>query len=109
MSGVIVSFEINCICCLNSGLWRDEAQSPPGGEAECSYDERLVVDVVQVKGQDVVLAAHVHAVMVLVHPQDPVIRCVEQEGEMMSCPCRPQLCRESERERKKEYFIQIHL
>lgn len=45
------------------------------------YNEGLSVDVMQVQGQHVVLAAHVHAVMVLVLEQDSVVRSVEQEVE----------------------------
>ena len=37
------------------------------------YNERRLVDVVQVQGQDVVLAAHVHAVVVFIHAQNPVV------------------------------------
>ena len=58
-----------------------------------SYYEWLLVDVVQVQGQQVVLAAHVHAVVVLVHAQDPVVWRVEQEGEVVGGAGGPQLCR----------------
>lgn len=44
----------------------------------------VLVDVVEVQGQDVVLATDVHAVMVLIHTQDPVVGCVEEVGEVMS-------------------------
>lgn len=48
------------------------------------YYERLLVDVVQIQRKDVVLAAHVHAIVVLVHAEDPVVGGVEQEGEVVS-------------------------
>lgn len=57
-----------------------------------AYDERLLVDVVQVQREDVVLAAHVHAVVVLVHQQDAVVGGVEQEGEVVSRAGGLQLC-----------------
>ena len=63
-----------------------------------SYYERLLVDVVQVQGQDVVLAAHVHAVVVLIHAQDPVVRGVQQVGEMLGSASGRQLCKVKERE-----------
>lgn len=46
----------------------------------------------QVQGQHVVLAAHVHAVMVLVFEQDPVVGCVEQEVEEVGGACGLKLC-----------------
>lgn len=57
-----------------------------------SYNMWVFVDVVQVQGQDVILAAHVHAVVVLVHPQDSVVWRVDEEGEVMSGSSRSQLC-----------------
>lgn len=45
---------------------------------------RVLVDVMEIQGQDVVLAADVHPVMVLIHTQDPVVRRVEEVGEVMS-------------------------
>lgn len=50
-----------------------------------SYDERLLVDVVQVQGKDIIFAAHIHAVVVLIHAKDPIVGRVEQKGEVMSC------------------------
>lgn len=35
--------------------------------------KRAMGDVVDVHGEDVVLAAHIHPVLVLVHLQDPVV------------------------------------
>lgn len=52
----------------------------------------VLVDVMQIQGQDVVLAAHVHAVMILIHTQDPVVGCVEEVGEVMSSTGGSQLC-----------------
>lgn len=59
-----------------------------------SYNERLLVDVMQVQGQDVVLTANVHAVMVLVHTQDTVVGRVQQVGKVLGSASGPQLCRE---------------
>lgn len=39
----------------------------------CADLKRAVCDVVDVHGEDVVFAAHVHPVLVLVHMQDPVV------------------------------------
>lgn len=61
-----------------------------------SYNMRVLVDVMEVQGQDVVLAANVHAVMVLIHTQDPVIGRVEEVGKVMSGTGRSQLCLETE-------------
>jgi len=66
------------------------------GAWTCSYNMRLLVDVVEVQGQDVVLAAHVHAVVVLVHAQDPVVGRVEDVGEVMSGTGGSQLCVETQ-------------
>lgn len=45
-----------------------------GRESEACADlKRAVCDVVDVHGEDVVFAAHVHPVLVLVHMQDPVV------------------------------------
>lgn len=57
---------------------------------------RFLVDVMEVQGQDVVLAANIHAVMVLIHTQDPVVRCVEEVGKVMSSSGGSQLCMETE-------------
>lgn len=46
-----------------------------GGWSACSADlQRALRDVVDVHGEDVVLAAHVHPVLVLVHMQDAVVQ-----------------------------------
>lgn len=50
-----------------------------------AYDEGLAVDVVEVQREDVVLAAHVHAVVVLVLQQDAVVARVEEEVEEVCC------------------------
>lgn len=63
---------------------------------EGSHNVGVFVDVMQVQGQDVVFAAHVHAVMVLIHAQDPVVGRVEEEGEVMSGAGGPQLCVKTE-------------
>lgn len=52
----------------------------------------VLVDVMQVHGQDMVLAANVHAVMILIHTQDPVVRCVEEIGKVMCSTGGSQLC-----------------
>lgn len=56
----------------------------------------VLVDVMEVQGQDVVLAANIHAVMVLIHTQDPIVRCVEEVGKVMSSAGGSQLCMETE-------------
>lgn len=56
------------------------------------YNEGLAVDVMQVQGQHVVLAAHIHAVMVLVLEQDSVVACVEKEVEEVGGACGLKLC-----------------
>lgn len=53
---------------------------------------RVLVDVMEIQGQDVVLAADVHAVMVLIHAQDPVVGRVEEVGEVMSSTGGSELC-----------------
>lgn len=68
-----------------------------------SYNERLLVDVMQVQGQDVVLTANVHAVMVLVHTQDTVVRRVEQVGKVLGSAGGPQLCREERGNKRAKY------
>lgn len=67
-------------------------------ERKLSYDMWVLVDVMEVQGQDVVLAADIHAVMVLVHTQDPVVGGVEEVGEVMSSTGGSQLCLETEME-----------
>lgn len=44
-----------------------------GKSGTCADLKRAVCDVVDVHGEDVVFAAHVHPVLVLVHMQDPVV------------------------------------
>lgn len=66
------------------------------GVWEGSHNVGVFVDVMQVQRQDVVFAAHVHAVMVLIHAQDPVVGRVEEVGEVMSGASGPQLCVKTE-------------
>lgn len=54
---------------------------------------RVLIDVMEIQRQDVILASNVHAVIVLIHSQDPVIGSVEEVGKMMSGTSRPQLCK----------------
>lgn len=56
------------------------------------YNEGLSVDVVQVQGQHVILAAHVHAVMILVLEQDSVVCSVEQKVEEVGGTCGLKFC-----------------
>lgn len=42
-----------------------------------SYNERLLVDILHVQGDEVLAAAQVKAALVLVHVEDPVIAGVE--------------------------------
>lgn len=56
------------------------------------YYERLLVDVVEIQREDVIFAAHVHAIVVLVHAEDPIVGGVEQEGEVVSRAGGLQLC-----------------
>lgn len=49
-----------------------------------SYNEWLLVDVMQVQREDIIFAAHVHAIVVLVHEQDPIVGGVQQKGEVVS-------------------------
>lgn len=65
-----------------------------------SYYERLLVDVVQIQREDVIFAAHIHAVVVLVHAKDPIVGGVQQKGEVVSGAGRLQLCEEANREEK---------
>lgn len=51
---------------------------------EVSYYERLLIDVVQIQRKDVIFAAHVHAIVVLVHAEDPIVGGVQQKGEVVS-------------------------
>lgn len=66
------------------------------GVWEGAHNVGVFVDVMQVQGQDVVFAAHVHAVMVLIHAQDPVVGRIEEVGEVMSRAGGPQLCVKTE-------------
>lgn len=53
--------------------------------------ERSVGDVVDVHGEDVVLAAHVHPVLVLVHVQDPVVHGLVRDAVVLEGPGRLQV------------------
>lgn len=77
---------------LASSQCNSPLEGPQFGAWELSYNMRVLVDVMEVQGQDVVLAADVHAVMVLVHTQDPVVGRVEDVGEVMSGAGGSQLC-----------------
>lgn len=44
-----------------------ESELKGDGEWEWSYDMWVLVDIMEIQGQDVVLAANVHAVMVFIH------------------------------------------
>lgn len=52
----------------------------------------VLVDVMEIQRQDVVLASNVHAIIILIHAQDPVVRCVEEKGKVMGGPSGSQLC-----------------
>lgn len=67
-----------------------------------SYYERLLVDVVQVQREDVIFAAHVHAIVVLIHAKDPVVGRVQQKGEVMSGAGGLQLCEEAQKREREE-------
>lgn len=67
-------------------------QHPPPHIWPGPYNEGLAVDVMQVQGQHVVLAAHIHAVVVLVLEQDSVVACVEKEVEEVGGACGLKLC-----------------
>lgn len=51
---------------------------------EVSHYERILIDVVQIQREDVIFAAHVHAIVVLVHAEDPIVGGVQQKGEVVS-------------------------
>lgn len=51
---------------------------------DISYYERLLVDVMQIQGEDIIFAAHIHAVVVLIHAKDPIVGRVQQKGEGVS-------------------------
>lgn len=80
-----------------------------GGEGEWSYDMWVLVDVMEVQGQDVVLAADIHAVMVLVHTQDLVVGRVEEVGEVMSGTGGSQLCTETEIHPLMTAVVHMHI
>lgn len=81
-----------------------------GGRAwEWSYDMWVLVDVMEVQGQDVVLAANVHAVVVLIHTQDPVVGRVEEVGEVMSSTGGSQLCGGTEIHPLKTAVVHMHI
>lgn len=50
----------------------------------------------EVQGQDVVLAPNIHSIMVLIHTKDPIVRCVDEVGEVMSGTSGSQFCMETE-------------
>lgn len=79
-------------CWTGPQTWGPVSLIPPPHIWAGPYNEGLAVDVVQVQGQHVVLAAHVHAVVVLVLEQDPVVSGVEQEVEEVGSACGLQLC-----------------
>lgn len=56
----------------------------------------------QIQREDVVFAAHVHAVVVLVHAEDTIISGVQQKGEVVSRASRLQLCEEKEKKKQQE-------
>lgn len=58
---------------------------------DISYDEWLLVDVVQIQRQDIIFAAHIHAVVVLIHAKDAIVGRVQQKGEVVSSAGRLQL------------------
>lgn len=70
---------------------------------DISYNEWLLVDVVQVQREDIIFAAHIHSVVVLIHAKDAIVSRVQQKGEVMSCAGRLQLYKETEW-RNKYYF-----
>ena len=69
----------------------------------------FLVDVMEVQREDVVLAAHVHAVMVLIHTQDPVVAGVEDECEVMSGTGGSQLCTETEIHHLMTAVVHMHI
>lgn len=44
-----------------------------------------------------VLAANVHAIMVLIHTQDTVVGCIQEVGKVMGCAGGPQLFMKEDR------------
>lgn len=58
-------------------------------ERDISYYEWLLVDVMQIQRQNIIFAAHIHAVVVLVHAKDSIVGGVQQKGEVVSGACRP--------------------
>lgn len=63
-----------------------------GVAGEWAYNMWVLVDVMKVQGQDVVLASNVHAIIIFIHAQDPVVRCVEEISKVMGSPSGSQLC-----------------
>ena len=94
---------------LASSHCNSPLEGPQFGAWESSYNMRVLVDVMEVQGQDVVLAADVHAVMVLVHPQDPVVGRVEDVGEVMSGAGGSQLCLETEIRPLMTAVVHMHI
>ena len=94
---------------LASSHCNSPLEGPQFGAWESSYNMRVLVDVMEVQGQDVVLAADIHAVMVLVHPQDPVVGRVEDVGEVMSGAGGSQLCLETEIRPLMTAVVHMHI
>lgn len=82
--------------CVTANLKGPQLEERGDGEWEWSHDMWFLVDVMEIQGQDVVLAANIHPVMVFVHTQDTVVGRVEEVGEVMSGAGRSQLCWEME-------------
>ena len=80
-----------CVCGAQSRL----------SAGEVSYYERLLIDVVQIQWKDVIFAAHVHAIVGLVHAKDPIVGGVQQKGEVVSRASGLYLCR---KERKRKWM-----
>lgn len=70
---------------------------------------RVCVDIMEVQGQDVVLAANVHSIVVLIHTKDPVVSRVEQVGEVMSSASRSQFCMETQSPLMSAAKLNMHI
>lgn len=72
-----------------------------------SYNERLLVDVVQIQRQNVIFAPHIHAVVVLVHAKDPIVGWIEQEGKVVSGAGGLKLCLNKKviKKKKKGFYL----
>lgn len=62
------------------------------------YNERLLVDVLHVEGDEVLPAAQVKTTLILVHVEDPVIAGVKGQAEWSCCPSVHQIWRGIERQ-----------